>query len=382
MKIALIGTAASSAFIFRADLIRSLSAAGDEVYVFCLDFDGKSRQNIVDIGGIPVDYSFSRTGMNPFNDIFDTLKLSRSIKKINPDIVFSYFSKPVIFGTFAAKIAGKYKCVGMLEGLGYVFTDLPGGLHFKQKILRKVQIFLYKYSFRLLERIIFLNPDDPVDLMEKNNIKAKNVSVLGGIGVNLEDFEYSEVNVSGEIKFIFIGRLLAEKGINEYFLAAKIVKSKFPNARFLVAGGIDEENPGGISRKELNELIEAGLIEYIGYVNDIKKYIQSSDVFVLPSSYREGVPRSTQEAMAIGRAVITTDVPGCRETVEDGVNGYLIPRWNHEILAEKMEEFIKNKDLVRAMGRESRRIAEKKFDVDEVNVRLIGLLKSDRTTSL
>lgn len=374
MKIVLIGTLSSSVFNFRVPLIKKLILEKNEVYVFCVDYNEESRRKIINIGAIPVDYSLSRSGLNPLRDLKDTFLLSRLLKKISPDIVFSYFVKPVIFGTAAAKLAGVPRRIGMLEGLGYVFTDLPSGIGKKQAFLRRVQVFLYRIALPWLDRLIFLNPDDPVDLLEKYELRTRSVSVLGGIGVDLQKYTYVPLDTEKPSRFIFVGRLLAEKGIGEYVAAARIVKARYPAVRFIVLGGLDEANPGGLSRTELDELTASGIVEYPGHVSSVKEWLTDASVFVLPSSYREGVPCSTQEAMAVGRAVITTDVPGCRETVVDGVNGYLVPRWNAEVLAQKMLCFVENPSLAVQMGVESRRLAEERFDAEKVNERLLQML--------
>lgn len=373
IKIALLGTVASSVFNFRADLIKSLVERNFSVYVFCVDFDNISKCRVKELGAIPVDYTLNRAGLNPFRDLVDTWKLSRLLKKIAPDVVLSYFVKPVIFGTTAAKLAGVARRIGMLEGLGYVFTDLPSGISKKQGLLRGVQVFLYSLALPWLDRLIFLNPDDPVDLLERYRLRVRSVSVLGGIGVDLQKYAYVPPDIEGLPSFIFVGRLLAEKGINEYVAAAKKVKSQHPETRFVVLGGLDEENPGGLSRQALDDLIASGVVEYPGHVSSVREWLADASVFVLPS-YREGVPCSTQEAMAVGRAVITSDVPGCRETVIDGVNGYLVPRWDAEALAQKMLCFVRDPALAVKMGQESRRLAEERFDAAKVNERLIQML--------
>lgn len=373
MKIALIGTVVSSVFNFRMGLIKSLCEKGHLVYVLCVNFDEASKNIIKSLGAIPVDYELNRAGVNPFRDLQDTWSLSKLLRKISPDVVLSYFVKPVIFGTAAAKLAGVPRRIGMLEGLGYVFTDLPSGISKKQAFLRKVQVFLYQVTLPWLDRLIFLNPDDPVDLLEGNGLRVPDVRVLGGIGVDLQRYAYVQPDIKKPPCFIFVGRLLAEKGINEYVAAAKKVKNLHPEARFVVLGGLDEENPGGLSRLELDDLIASGVVEYPGHVSSVIQWLTDASIFVLPS-YREGVPCSTQEAMAVGRAVITTDVPGCRETVVDGVNGYLVPRWDAEALAQKMLCLVRDPALVARMGEESRRLAEQRFDAEKVNARLIQML--------
>lgn len=372
MKIALIGTTATAVLGFRADLIKALVLNGHQVYAFALDYTEHSKAGVKDLGAIPIDYEFSRTGLNPFSDIINTYKLTKKIKEIAPDVVFSYFAKPVIFGTFAATLAGVKRRVAMLEGLGYPFTEQPKGSSFKAKILKCLQVQLYRLAFPKLDQIIFLNPDDPVDLIEKYKISVKKINILGAIGLNLSDYPYSDP-LEEIVSFIFVGRFLAEKGVCEYIEAAKLVKKIFSNTKFVMLGDIDLQNPGSLTNSELQEIVNDGLVVYPGHVENVADWISNSSVFVLPS-YREGVPRSTQEAMAIGRPVITTDVPGCRETVVDGANGFLIPPWSSALLAEKMIYFIENPDQVKIMGLKSYMIAQEKFNAKVNNERLMHVL--------
>lgn len=372
-KIILVGTVASSFYGFRAELIESLIELDYSVYAFVSEFSKNELEKIEKLGAIPISYKLNRGGLNPLADIKSTLKLVKTIKSINPDIVFSYFAKPVIFGTLAAKIAQVPKIVGMLEGLGYSFTEQPEGISRKAKIIKSIQIALYKVALPKLDDLIFLNPDDPQDLVKKYSIKVKNIHVLGGIGLDLESYTYQSPPNTNIINFLFIGRLLKEKGIHEFISATRLVKKDYPNAKFTVLGAIDEANPGALKKYELDQLISSGIIDYPGHVDNVTDWIANSHVFVLPS-YREGVPRSTQEAMAIGRPIITTDVPGCRETVIDGVNGFLVEKWNPEALAKKMVYFIENPEQIEKMGLESYKIAKEKFDTHKVNKRLLKIL--------
>lgn len=372
-KIILIGTVASSFYGFRADLIRTLLKKGHQVYAFTSEYTAEDLKKIEKLGATPITYTLNRGGLNPLADMFATYQLSKKIKAINPDLVFSYFSKPVIFGTLAAKLAKVPRVIGMLEGLGYTFTEQPEGLSKKTQLIKKIQVFLYKIALPQLDQLIFLNPDDPKDLIERYAINVKNIQVLGGIGLNLDHYKYSE-NFNSNISFIFIARLLAEKGIHDYIKAAKIVKEKYPSVKFTVLGAIDKEALGSLKEEELESLVKTNIIEYPGHVSNVSEWIEKSSVFVLPSYYREGVPRSTQEAMAIGRAIITTDVPGCRETVINGLNGFLVPKWNPEALAEKMIYFIEHPEQIQLMGAESYKIAVEKFDAKKVNQRLVNIL--------
>ncbi|MCK4102779.1 glycosyltransferase family 4 protein [Acinetobacter radioresistens] len=374
MKIILIGTVASSFYGFRAELIYKLLMNGHEVYAFISEYHLNDLKKIESLGAIPITYELNRGGINPLSDIRSTYLLVDKIRKLEPDIVFSYFSKPVIFGSIAAKLAKVPKIIGMLEGLGYTFTDQPEGLSNKTKIIKRIQILLYRIALPQLDQLIFLNPDDPKDLLQQYKIPVKKLKVLGGIGLDLEKFPHQPIiNIKPPIHFLFIGRLLKEKGIHEFIAAVKIVKAQYPDTCFSVLGAIDQANMGALSQAELENLINSGLINYPGHVDNVSDWITASHVFVLPS-YREGVPRSTQEAMAIGRAVITTDVPGCRETVIDGVNGFLVPKWNSKALAEKMVYFIEHPEKIQIMGEASHRIAIEKFDANKVNQKLIDIL--------
>lgn len=374
MKIIIIGTTASSLYIFRKDLILSVLARGYTVYAFTSDNDEAELAKIAHIGAIPTHYKLSRGGLNPYKDLSNAVSLYQKIKKIQPDIVLSYFIKPVIYGTLAAKLAKVPKKIAMIEGLGFAFTEQPEGYSKKAKIVQRVQVALFKLALPLADKVIFLNPDDPIDLLKSHHIVVKNVELLGGIGLNLKEYPYQPISLESQTRFLFIARLIREKGIFDFVEAAKIVKKTYPNAIFTVLGGIDEHAHGAMTKFQLDELIQSNIIEYPGRVNNVSEWLANSHVFVLPSYYREGVPRSTQEAMAVGRAVITTDVPGCRETVIDGKNGFIVPKWNPQALAEKMVHFIENPEQIQAMGEESYKIAQEKFDAHKVNERLLKIL--------
>jgi len=374
-KIIIIGTTASNLFIFRKDFIVACIQKKMHVVAFVSEYTDEWIEKLSELGAEVVTYNLSRGGLNPLADIQSTIQLIYQIKKIGPDLVLSYSAKPVIYGTLAAKAAKVPDIVGMLEGLGYTFTDQPEGQTFKTKLVRNIQVLLYRIAFKFMDKIIFLNGDDKKDLIDVYSLKVPEVHILGGIGLNFANYQYSQPPIH-PVKFLFIGRLLKEKGVFELIEAMRIVKSKYPNAHFTVLGAIDHENFGALKQEILDQLVQENLFEYPGYVVNVPDWITNTSVFVLPS-YREGVPRSTQEAMAIGRPVITTDVPGCRDTVVDGVNGFLVPKWNADILAEKMCFFIENPEQINIMGRESYKIACEKFDVHAVNKKLFEILGID-----
>lgn len=375
MRIAVIGTVSSSLLGFRAPLISKLVENGHTVYALAMDYTCEKKKMVESLGVIPVSYSMRRYGVNPFIDIMDTIRLKRLLTKLKVDVTFAYFSKPVIYGTLAAKLARAPKRIGMLEGLGYTFTEQPEGQPLKQKIIQFFQILLYKFTIPFLDRLIVLNPDDKQSLLEYG-VEAKEISVLGGIGLDLSKYPYTAPIREPNIKFIFIGRLLKEKGINYFLDAAEIVKAKHPNSIFTILGGTEPDSSSSVSMNRLKDLCDKGVIFYPGEVSDIPHRIAESDVFVLPSYYREGVPRSTQEAMAVGRPVITTDVPGCRETVENKRNGLLIPPHNVEALVEAMNFFINNQDQIEVMGLEGHKMAVEKYDAAKVNEKLYKLIFS------
>lgn len=371
-KIILIGTTGASFYGFRADLIRKLIHDKHEIYAFTSEYTENCLEKIKELGAIPVCYQLSRGGLNPFADIASLIQLTKEIKKIQPDMVFSYFAKPVIYGSIAARLAKVPQIIGMLEGLGYTFTDQPEGQTGKTKLIRNIQVLLYRFAFRCLDKMIFLNQDDQNDLMQKYGLKVPQVHVLGGIGLNLKDYEYTKAPII-PVKFIFIGRLLKEKGIFDLTNAIRIVKSQYPDSHFTILGAIDHQNMGALKQEQLDQFVNEKLFDYPGHVTNVQDWITDSSVFVLPS-YREGLPRSTQEAMAIGRPVITTDVPGCRETVVNGVNGFLVPKWDAEALANKMCYFIEHPHRINEMGLESFKIAQEKFDAEKINLRLIEIM--------
>lgn len=371
-KIAFIGTTGSSFYGFRADLIKALVAEGHTIYALTSEYTDQCLDKIKALGAIPITYQLSRGGLNPFADIASFLQLKRILKELKPDVAFSYFAKPVIYGGMAAKAAKVPMNIGMLEGLGYTFTEQPEGQTTKTKIIKSIQVLLYKMSVPHLDKMIFLNPDDEKDLIQKYRLKIPEVHVLGGIGLNLKEYPYIATK-NDPIKFLFIGRLLKEKGIFELIQAIRIVKKKYPKADFTILGAIDHENMGALKQEQLDQFIKEKLFEYPGYVTNVKDWLINTSVFVLPS-YREGVPRSTQEAMAIGRPVITTDVAGCRETVINEYNGFLVPPWNAKALAEKMCYFIENPDQINVMGKRSYNIALERFDSKIVNQKLFEIM--------
>lgn len=356
---------------FRGPLICDLVASGVVVYALAPDYDIKMRQKVTALGALPVDYHLTRTGMNPVRDCLDTVSLVALLRRLRPDVTLGYFIKPVIFGTLAAWLAGVPRRVAMIEGLGYVFSSAGDRPSLRRKLLRGLVGWLYQLALAQAHRVIFLNDDDINEFVGAGLVSESKVVKLGGIGVDLADWPLTPP-VTQPVTFLLAARLLREKGIVEYAEAARLVKAIHPEVRFVLLGGLDP-NPGALRQSEVQTWLAEGLLEWPGHVA-VKPWLAQASVYVLPSYYREGVPRSTQEAMAMGRAVITTDAPGCRETVADRVNGFLVPVRDAAALANAMLRFVEAPLLIENMGRESRRLAEARFDVHKINARLLKIL--------
>ena len=369
MKIAVISNGAQSLLNFRGPLLAELVRRGHQVLAFAPDHDDASREALGKLGCTAVDYRMSRAGANPLREFGVILELRRLLAQHRPDLCFSYFIKPVIYGTLAARLAGVPRRHAMIEGLGFAFTE-GRGQNARRRLLQGVISALMRAAGKRVDRMVFLNPDDMGEFVDRKLIAQDKAALLGAIGVDLDEWPQQPFP-PGPVTFLLAARLLQDKGIRDYVAAARLLRRQHPDTRFLLLGGLDD-NPAAIPRQEVEGWVAEGLIEWPGHTA-VKPWLAQSHVFVLPS-YREGVPRSTQEAMAFGRPVITTDAPGCRETVDEGVNGYLVPPRDPAALAEAMRRFVDSPDLIPALGRESRRLAEARFDVHRQNARLLGLM--------
>uniref|UniRef100_UPI0025E75C47 glycosyltransferase family 4 protein n=1 Tax=Winogradskyella sp. TaxID=1883156 RepID=UPI0025E75C47 len=311
-------------------------------------------------------------GLNPMKDFKSILELKSIMKDNKIDLVFPYTVKPVIYGSMAANMC-KIPVISLITGLGYAFT----GLTAKARLLQRFNETLYKLSIRKNRVIVFQNKDDYQLFLDRKVIsKKQKVDFVSGSGVNLNEFKFIEKSASDKVSFLLVARLIKEKGIALYMEAAKTLKAKYPKAEFHLIGA-PETSPSAISEDELNELHKQGVIIFHGVQRNIEEHLNMRDVFVLPSYYREGLPRTTLEACACGNPIITTDSVGCRESVREGVNGFLIEPQNLDALIKPMEFFITNPEKIKEMGINSRKYAEERFDVDIINNDLINLIKKE-----
>lgn len=371
MLVAFIGNSAEAMLNFRGSLIRRAVASGSKVAAFAPDFCDETRAAVQELGAFPFDFPLSRGGASPVADIMSLVVLTRELRRLRPDAVLSFFVKPAIYGNLAAALVGVRRRVIMLEGLGYGFAETKAPSLSRRAIEQLIKLLL-RISTARADTTLVLNEDDRVTLVEQVGTSPDRVVNMGGIGVELDEFKPSPVRKDVKV-FAMAARLIAEKGVQEYVEAARRIRISNSSVRFLLLGDVDD-NPNSLTTEQVSAWRDAGVVEWPGRVNNIRDWLKQADVFVLPSYYREGVPRSTQEAMALGRPIITTDHVGCRDTVTDGLNGFLVPPRDVHALTEAMLKLVNTAGLAQQMGEASRRLAEQKFDASKADSLILGLL--------
>lgn len=374
MKFLMISSFLPSVLNFRGKLLEAISAHGYEIHIMAPEFASfpEEQQKLQALGYHLHEIPMQRTGTNPLADLKLLKHIYRQIRQIQPDYLLSYTIKPVIYGTLAAWLAKVPHRFALITGLGYAFQNVESG---KRSFFQKLVHALYAQALKRSDKVFFQNPDDLKLFQDMHLLDAnKPTAVVNGSGVNVQDFDVMPLpkDDSGVVKasFLLIARLLGDKGVREYAESARIIKAQFPKAEFHLVGWIDD-NPSAISQAELDRWIADGRLKYWGKLSDVRPAIAESSVYVLPS-YREGTPRTVLEAMAMGRAIITTDAPGCRETVSHGVNGYLVAVKSVDELVQCMQYFIEDPKLIEYMGQRSREIALNKYDVHQVNKHMMA----------
>ncbi|ERS03613.1 glycosyl transferase family 1 [Acinetobacter sp. COS3] len=332
---------------------------GHEVYIFAKDTGRMDYLKSLGIKVYPI--SLERGSLNPFSSLSLLFDLKRKLIKIQPDVVHLVTIKPVLIGGIASILAKVPSIAYAISGLGYIFTNT----RIKAKFLRLGVIPLYRLALSAKNKVVIVqNSDDLRILRQYVSIPSSQTVLIPGSGVDLAKF--SAHNLPLENKVVLMAcRMLADKGVYEFYRSALLLKDKYPHIRFVLVGGVDPDNPASLSEPELNDWAQSGAVEWWGHQSDMAATLSKATVVVLPS-YREGMPKVLLEAQALGRPVVTTDVPGCREAIEEGVTGFLAEVKDENSLATAIEKLISNDSLCEKLSHNARQRAEEKFDIKHV----------------
>lgn len=367
-RILLISTNTKSLYAFRLDLIKLLIKKKFEIHI--LTNNNKDDNLFSDYSQIRFHYHYiNRSSINPIKEILSIGIIFYCIFAIRPKFIISFFLKSVLYTGIASIFFQNIKKYAFIEGLGFLFTYSERKLKLKYKVLKFILRYLLVKSFINFSLIFFLNKDDYKDLQRFLKIKKiYNYSIFGPIGVNIKKIHYSKIKFDQKIKFIFVGRFLYEKGLLTFLNAAQECSKSNTNIEFNIIGTFDKFNPGNIRKSDLIKFESNKFINFLGFKDNVIRYIRESHVLVLPS-LREGFPVSIQEAMAVGRPVITTNAPGCKDSIIVGKNGYLIEPNDSKALLDIMIKMLKDKNSIIEMGNNARKHAEAFYDVEKNNYR-------------
>lgn len=354
-------------YLFRTPIMKELINRGHKVYAICPK--GDKNEALKEIGCHVINYEIDRKGLNPFSEKQAIDNIYHTIKGLKIDILHTFTAKPNIYGTFAGHKAGIPIILNLVEGLGsfYVKNTL------KTLLIRTIMEKLYKRAFHLSQGCVFVNTDDPAYMLKKKLLPKEKVKIIKSVGVDTQKFSMQNYcdstiaslkqvhNLSDKKVVLMVARAIWDKGIREYYEAAKIVKNRYPDTEFLLVGGTDEGNPTCASEAFLN----SDGVKWLKHRNDIADLTALCDIYVLPS-YREGLPATLMEAASMGKPIVTTDTVGCKEVVENEVNGFLVPIKNSQALAEKIALLLENNRLRISMGNEGRAKALREFAIEKV----------------
>ena len=339
---------------------------GWEVYVLTKD---TGNQKVFDVNGITlVDIPFGRTTTNPIADLKCLLALRKELSRIKPDIIHNVTWKGCLWGSLAAIMVGNHRVVNALSGLGSVIIG--------KGVINRIMDLLAKVAFKNdYARFIFQNPDDVEWFKSKRIASEDRIYLIKGSGIDLNAYAYQPKEAKGKLKVLFPARMLRDKGLIELIEAMMLLLPKYKDKiELILAGSCGDANKTSLSEYELKGKLVEGYISWIGNQSDMYPVYVDSDIIVLPS-YREGLPKSLIEACAVGRPIVTTDVPGCRECVDDGVNGYLVPVRSVEKLASAIEKLVQSPDDRIKFGKASRVKAEKDFSIEDVVNKTFSIYK-------
>jgi glycosyltransferase involved in cell wall biosynthesis len=373
MKLAMVTTYATPNNM-RRELLEAVAARGHRITVVSPEPAAVMQGPLAALGGSYREWPVNRTGIDPAEDLRSARRLHSILRDERPDVVLVYQIKAVLIAPVAAKLARVARVVPLINGLGAVFDSQGFGATGRARLARRA----YGLSLRLVDEIVFQNADDPA-LLQSSGLLSRRARwrVVPGTGVDLARLAVRPLP-AGPPTFTLISRLLVSKGVRDLVAAARIVRARHPlaQARFRIVGQLEADgHPDGVRRAELEAWVAEGLIDYAGFSDDVPGVLAATTVFVLPSYYREGVPRTNLEALAVGRPIVTTDWVGCRDTVEDGVNGFLVPPRDPVALADRLERYLRDPALVGRHGSASRALAERRFDIRQVNAQMLQALR-------
>ena len=371
MKIAIITHKTSNLVNSRGELIKSLVKKGHTVVAICNE-DTK-KEKIQELGAKYRCATFNRTSTSFFHNIKYLKTLEKILKEENVDVSLMYTIKPIIFGSIAAKKNKVKKIYSLITGMGYNYSIDT----IRVKFIRIFCNLGYKIALKNNTKVIFQNKEDMQELIKKRYIKKEQAELLNGTGVDMNIFRREENHLNGKFTFLTVSRMLNVKGLIEFCKAGEIIKSKYPNTRFIHLG--EEDNSyRGVKQDFIKKYKEEGIVEFKGRIKNVKEYIQECNVVVLPSYLREGIPRTLQEALAVGRPIITTNTRGCKETVIEEENGYLIPPKDVNELVIAMEKMLqKSEDEIKAMSQKSYELALEKFDINIINDKMVKIIEGE-----
>ncbi len=351
-------------YLFRTPIMKELKKRGFKVYAICPK--GDYNKALLDEGVEVVNYEIQRESINPFKEKIAIENIYKAIKDLDLTLLHTFTAKPNIYGTYAGKKADIPIILNLVEGLGSFYVHDT----FKNIVIRTIMERLYKRAFKLSDGCVFVNSDDANYMMQKKIISKDKVKVIKSVGVDTKKFDikrFSKVQLEkikrenalqDKIVILMVARGIWDKGIKEFYESAKILKEKYSDVEFVLVGSTDEGNHSCASR----EYLQSGKVKWFGHRDDIDKLVAICDIFVLPS-YREGLPATLMEAASMSKPIVTTNTVGCREVVEDGFNGYLVPIKDIKELSKSIEKLIIDRDKRELFGKNGRKKVEKEFDV-------------------
>ena len=354
-------------YLFRTSIIRALLERGHKVYAICPQ--GDKNDALRAIGCEVINYEIERKSLNPWHEKKAIESIYQAIKDLQIDILHTFTAKPNIYGTLAGKRAGIPVVLNLVEGLGSFYTQTT----LKYILVRMLIERLYKKTFLLSQGCVFVNSSDPSYMLKKGLICEEKVKVIKSVGVDTLHFSMQHytrekllglkksLNVENKLIVLMVARVIWDKGIREYYEAAKVVKQKFFNVEFVLVGGLDEGNPSCVDQA----FLQNENVLWLGHRDDVRDVTAISDVYVLPS-YREGLPVTLLEATSMGKAIVTTNTSGCKDVVDDEENGFLVPIRDAMTLASKIELLLQNQQLRETMGKKGRQKAIEEFEIKQV----------------